>query len=156
MDKDRNIAWGFTLFGDDFRQEVGGKFSLMGLYQNDMIFPGDAPFLMPRFVMLIMYYEKAFEIEGDLHITVHVPGDDDENPSFTQIIRRSDLTAPNITVDDPDSERIFHFRIPVVLSPFAIQTEGDIKVRMHYDDGAVLRLGRLQVRRAPQTNFPAG
>ena len=58
--QDRNKAWGFTLFGDDIRAEVGGKLSLMGMYQGDMFFPSNMalPFLIPKLAVSRPYQKK--------------------------------------------------------------------------------------------------
>jgi len=70
--QDRNKAWGFALFGDDVRAEIGGKTSLMGLYQADMFFPDNLPLpiVLSKFVIHIMYYEIIGSIEGDFSFEV--------------------------------------------------------------------------------------
>src|SRR5262245_36906957 len=72
MDHDRNVSWGFAHFCDDVRHEEGNKLSLMGLYQNDLIFPGTVafPVSVPKFVILIMYYEIIGAINGDMNLHV--------------------------------------------------------------------------------------
>jgi hypothetical protein len=62
---------------------------------------------------------------------------------------RKDLPAPPSELKTDDEERadqIFHARIPIVLSPLVIAKEGRLKVRAHYSDGKILRLGSLKTR----------
>jgi hypothetical protein len=158
-EQDRNKAWGFTLFGDDLRAEVGGKMSLMGLYQADMFFPDSVTFpaSIPRFFLLIMYYEKKGTITED--ITFKVTFGTDELVLIEFPILRKDIDAP--TTDEPnptdttpeDTERIFHSRIPVMLSPFTIPTVGRLRIRAHYSDGCILKLGSISVRQTSVEEF---
>jgi hypothetical protein len=149
MDQDRNKAWGFVLFCDDVRQEIGGKFSAMGLYQSEYLFQGAFPYVVPKFAMLVMYYERKGAVTSDIEFRVHVPGDDPAKPSLVFPLARKDLPqlpAGAAPADDPDSEPIIHARLPIMLTPMVIPAQGFIKVRAHYDDGTILRLGRLNIR----------
>lgn len=147
MARDHGDTWGFALFGDDLRQEVGGKISLMGLYQSDFLFRGELPFVVAKFVILVMYYETVGATEGDIQFKIHLPGDEADKPSLEFPIPRATMPLLLAQLEsEEDTDRIHHIRIPVVLSPLVIAREGLIKVRAHYEDGSILRLGRLQVR----------
>jgi hypothetical protein len=52
-----------------------------------------------------------------------------------------------------DKERIFHSRIPVGLSPFSIPGIGRLRVRAHYSDGSILKMGSIAVRQASVEEF---
>ena len=157
--QDRNKAWGFTLFGDDVRVEVGGKISLMGLYQADMFFPNNIkfPVALPRFCMLVMYYEIRGALEDDITFKVTFGT---ENTSLVEIpVLRKDLnesigdqTIPEDTAPE-DKERIFHSRFPIALSPFSIPGVGRLRVRAHYSDGSILKLGSIAVRQTSVEEF---
>jgi hypothetical protein len=158
-DQDRNKAWGFALFGDDVRVELGGKTSLMGVYQSDMLFPGSMrfPFLLPKFVIQIMYYEIVSAIEGDLIFRVtHGPKRETiaEMPVFRKDLRVAATAIGNEEASE-DFERIIHIRMPLVLSPFQITEVGRLRVRAHYSDGAVLKLGSIAIRQLPDDEFRA-
>jgi hypothetical protein len=156
-DQDRNRAWGFALFGDDVRVELGGKTSLMGIYQSDMLFPGSMrfPFLLPKFVIQIMYYEIVSAIEGDLIFRVtHGP----KRETIAEMpVQRKDLGGAAAVIGNEEanenSERIIHIRAPLVLSPFQITELGRLRVRVHYSDGAVLKLGSIAIRQIPDDEF---
>jgi hypothetical protein len=158
-EQDRNKAWGFTLFGDDLRLEVGGKMSLMGLYQADLFFPSNItfPVTVPKFCMLIMYYETRDAITDDITFKITFGP---ENATLIEflILRKelNDSRAEQIFPEDTtpeDKERIFHSRIPVGLSPFSISGLGRLRVRAHYSDGSILKLGSIAVRQVSVEEF---
>lgn len=151
MEQDRRKAWGFSLFGDDLRQEAGGKISLMGIYQEDMIFPDGIalPFVVPKFVVFISYYEIKGALETDITFRVsHGP----ENKMLAELqMLRKELPPPKeIQATEgerpEDVERIFHIRVPIILSPFMIEKFGRVRVRAHYSDDAILKLGSVNIR----------
>jgi hypothetical protein len=159
--QDNNKAWGFSLFADDIRFELGGKTSLMGLYQADMLFPANMklPFLISKLVIQIMYYEIVGAIDGD--VTFRVTYGLNKPPIAEIPVLRSDLVAAaaamphEVSNNQEDSDRIFHFRIPVTLSPFAIEELDRIRVRAYYADGAILKLGSIAVKQLPDDQFTA-
>jgi hypothetical protein len=157
MDQDRNKAWGFSLFGDDLRQEAGGKISLMGMYQQDMIFQGEQvfPFLIPKFVIFVMYYEVKDTIQSDVIFKVTHAAE--SNVIAEMPILRKDIPPHQGVEPDPNDpenlERIFHVRIPFVLSPFPVTGPGRLRVRAHYGDGTVLKLGSLSIKHMTTEEF---
>lgn len=125
--------------------------SVMGLYQDDYILRGSFPFVVPKFVIFVMYYELIDTISGDINFKVHLPGDEPEKPSFDLPFIRKNFPKPDpsklrVFEDDPEPEAIFHVRIPIVLSPVIFRQEGRVKVRAHYADGTILRLGGLHIK----------
>lgn len=148
------MAWGFSLFGDDVRQETGGKISLMGLYQSDMIFPGEAnsPLFIPKFVIFVLYYELKGALQTDVTFRVSI-GAEDHLVAEIPVLRR-DLPAARQSEEETEGgEDLIHARIPVVLAPFVIPGPGRLKVRAHYSDGAVLKLGSLKIRVVPTEDY---
>jgi hypothetical protein len=156
-DQDRNKAGGFALFADDVRVELGGKTSLMGIYQSDMLFPGSMklPFLLPKFVVQIMYYEIVSVIDGDLTFRV-THGSKHQTIAEMPVLRKDlGIAAAAIGNEEAseDSERIIHIRLPLILSPFQITEMGRLRVRAHYSDGAVLKLGSIAIKQIPDDEF---
>lgn len=157
--QDRDKAWGFTLFGDDIRAELGGKLSLMGLYQSDMIFPGSInfPITISKFILLVMYYEVVGAVDGDINLRVTF-GPKNESIIEMPVLRKDlDNLATNVGNEESseDSERIFHIRLPLVLSPFTIAGTGRLRVRAHYGNGTVLKLGSIAIKQLPDEEFKA-
>jgi hypothetical protein len=146
MSEPRN-AWGFTLFADDLRHELGGKTSLMGMYQLDMIHNADFPITIPKFVMLIKYYEVKGLFNDDLNLKVFLPGDPEETPTFAVSISKSTRDdAATLYEADQDSERLFDLTMPIIMSPLVIKEEGFIKVRIQCGE-TTTRLGRIMIRK---------
>jgi hypothetical protein len=157
--QDRNKAWGFTLFGDDIRAELGGKLSLMGMYQADMFFPSNMqlPTILPKLVILIMYYEIHGALQEELSFKISYGTED--NVLIDIPISGKDVLAgqaqAQIAEETPEKEleRIFNIRMPVAFSPFNIDKMGRLRVRAHYSDRKILKLGSLLLRQVPETEF---
>jgi hypothetical protein len=143
-------SWGFSLFSDDVRAEMGGKLSVMGIYQTDMVFPHNTeiPFLFPKFCILIKYYEIQDAFTDDIFIRVFFPGDAKDTPSVVLPFPRATLgNAANPYPLEDDQVRIFNLTFPLMLSPFPIKQEGFLKVRVVC--GAITtNLGSLMIRKA--------
>jgi hypothetical protein len=149
-------SWGFSLFCDDIRQELGGKLSVMGIYQADMIFPATQTFptVVPRFAILVKYYEIKDAFSDDITIRLFLPGDARESPSITMPISRAGLLSglPEHPLED-DQERVFNLTYPVMMQPLVIKQEGFVKVRVACGT-IITNLGSLMVRKAqPDENI---
>jgi hypothetical protein len=165
MDQDRNKAWGFALFCDDVRAEVGGKLSLMGLYQADMFLPdsSSAPFVLAKFVVTIFYYEIHDALQEDVTFKI-IFDDSDEAKVVAEVpVLRRDIAAARAQAqttltssENPeDSERLFSVRMPVTLSPFVAEKMGRLRVRAHFSDGKILKLGSIGLKQIPEAQFQA-
>ncbi len=150
-------SWGFSLFCDDIRAELGGKLSVMGIYQTEMVFPSNVvfPSIYPKFCILIKYYELRNVFNDDIIVRVFFPGDTKESPSlvlpFPSSVRNT--TNPAYPLEE-DQEHLFNISFPLMLSPFPIKQEGFLKVRAQCG-GTTTQLGSLMVRKArPDENLP--
>lgn len=154
----RDKAWGFALFCDDVRAEVGGKLSFMGLYQTEMLFPDNLrlPTLLPKLVVVIMYYEIRDSIPEELTFKITYG---DEGVILAEVpISRKDILSGQIQdtalpESAEDTERVLNVRLPVTFSPFRLEKMGRLRVRAHYSDGKVLRLGSMVMRQIPTGDF---
>jgi hypothetical protein len=149
-------SWGFALFCDDIRAELGGKFSIMGVYQNDMVFPSNAefPILYPKFCILVKYYEVRDYFTDDIVVRIFLPGDPKEAPSVTMPFQRAILGGPTPVYPlEEDQEALFNLTAPFTLSPFPVKQEGFVKVRI-VCGSTTTAIGSLMVRRArPDENI---
>jgi hypothetical protein len=144
-------SWGFSLFCDDIRAEVGGKFSVMGVYQTDMIFQQDLPITLSKYGILVKYYELADVFHDDINLKVYLPGDHQDSPFVSQLISRETLQVGNTGYElERDQERVFNLTIPLLFAGLLLANEGFIKVRAVCGD-VVTNLGSLMVRRASAT-----
>lgn len=155
----RDKAWGFALFCDDVRAEVGGKLSIMGLYQTEMLFPESMrlPTFLPKLVVVIMYYEIRESIQEELTFKITYG---DEGAVLTEVpVSRKDILSGQIQNALPesaeDTERVLNVRLPVTFSPFRLEKMGRLRVRAHYSDGKVLKLGSMAMRQIPTADFQA-
>lgn len=145
--------WGFSLFCDDVRFELGGKMSVAGIYQADMVFPAEQsfPIILPKFGIFLKYYElQDSSLTADILVRIFLPGDQNDAPSVVLPFNRSLLTAaaPPRRYDlEPDQERVFNITYPIVFSPLMIKQEGFIKVRALSGE-TTTKLGSLMIRRA--------
>ena len=143
-------SFGFSLFCDDIRHELGGKYSLIGLYDGELIFPKPTTFptIIPKFVIFVKYFEIIGTCEEDLSLQITLPGDELDKPSVVNNISRKDISSvpvPPSSVED--SQGLYTLNLPFVLSPFTIKCEGLLRVRM-YSGADKIRLGSLRIRRA--------
>ena len=161
-EQDRNKAWGFTLFADDLRIEIGGKMSIMGAYQADIFFPSHLPFpiSLPKFCALIMYYEIKGSIKDDIIFKVTFGSDNKTLVEIPFLRKDIESTAGNEPTPEKigaeyaeDSERIFHTRIPIGITPFVITEAGRLRVRAYFSDGSILKLGSIGARHVPTEEF---
>ena len=142
-------AWGMALFADDIRHEIGGKYSVMGIYNIDMLLPGAVfPVTLPKLCVLIKYKEVHGAFHDDIQVNVVFPGDSDDAPGFTTVIPAAGREGAATPYDgDSESERLFSLTMPLVFSPLTIVQPGPIKVRIRCGEHTT-RLGRLMVRAA--------
>lgn len=134
--------------------------SLMGLYQTDMLFPDSMtlPTLLPKLVVVIMYFEIRGSIEEDLTFKITYG---DEGPALAEapISRKEMLLGQVQDTATPesaeDTERILHIRMPVTFSPFRLEKMGRLRVRAHYSGGKILKLGSMALKQMPAPDFQA-
>jgi hypothetical protein len=141
-------SWGFSLFCDDLRAEVGGKVSLMGIYGNDMVFANDAPFTLPKFCIFVKYFEERYAFNDDILIRVYFPGDQRAAPSAAFPFARSLLATAEPPFElEEDQEQLVTLTLPLLFSPLTVNKEGFLKVRA-ICGGVVTNLGSLMIRKA--------
>lgn len=140
-------AWGSTIFADDLRQEVGGKISLMGIYDHDMVFTSDFPITISKFVIFARYWEVYDKFSDAINIMVYMPGAED--PVINQQFDRpSQIQFLHLAPDD-SIEKVARLVFPIVFSPLTIAKEGYIKVRVKCGD-VITPCGALLVRKESQ------
>jgi hypothetical protein len=140
------------MFCDDIRQEVAGKYSIMGVYQADLVAPSSAtlPIVLPKLCILIMYFEKPNIHKEDLNVMIYLSHFDE--PIFTQTIRRDDIRWVPFQGDrsiDTDVDPVIAITIPVTFSPFVMEKECFIRVRGKLGDETI-KLGTLYLRVAKE------
>ena len=112
----------FTLLCDDIRAEMGGKSSLMGIYDHHIVVP-QVPFLLPK----VCFFTRFSRMDGQYKFTFSVVSPAGER---RDIIRDSDVQIP----DGSNSKGEGTFN--VIASPFEVQGEGVYEVIIGLTKGA--------------------
>ena len=146
------VIFGYTIFCDDVRFEVGDKISLIGVYHAVMLIPGEFPFTVPKFTMAVRYVERIGACSEEVRLRVFMPGDAEDRPTVDgkieieeqrEIAIRAMKKIPN--KDEPPE--YIHIGSNIVLAPLVLQKPGLIRVRAFCGDETV-KLGALRIQRA--------
>jgi hypothetical protein len=109
----------FTLLCDDIRQEMGGKTSLMGLYDHHIVVP-QVPFTLPK----VCFYTRFSRMDGDFKFSFSIVA---PNGDRKDVIRDSDVQIP-----EGAKEGTFN----VIASPFEVVADGVYEVILGLTKGA--------------------
>ena len=134
---------GYTIFCDDVRQEIGNKFSLMGIYGPEMFVDSPFPLMMAKMGFHIAFRDDPHAPFTPITLCIYLPGDEQDKPTYKADIDRSQAAPPPPPGTlGPATRRIA--TLNVVLSPLNLKEPGKIKVRMLVD-GEKIKLGTLRV-----------
>jgi hypothetical protein len=151
-------AFGWTIFCDDIRQELGGKLSLIGSYSETMYVHGDFPFLLSKFAMLVTSMQQHSALVPIKGFGVFLPGDEGEPSIFSTEGIEPMRKAMEEARDNPKKDAMFAARATIILSPFIIDRPGWLRVRTVRDDDTVIKCGSIHIDRHPAepTTAPDG
>jgi len=136
----RSTIRGYTLFCDDIRQEIGGKLSIMGLYQTHLHISPGLPAVLPKFSMYIQFRLFPEESKEDFSLKVFFETSEDVLLLEQTVPYPEEVAAEPMF--EPDS---FHLANLIInLAPFEIKEAGRLKVRM-YQSGLEYKLGSLVI-----------
>lgn len=142
-------VYGYTIFCDDIRIEVGGKVTYVGAYVGGSItLHGAFPFTLSKFAMDVFYLQRVAHFVMPKRIIVVMPGGTEENPSMVLEIP---ATAAEQVAQFQEKEkstesqkRFMRMGSPIIFSNLVISEPGEIKVRAERN-GEFVRLGALTV-----------
>jgi len=135
--------YGYSMFCDDIRSEVGNKISYMGIYSGPMIFKAKYPLLLPKFIISIHFFQKR-EVFVTPVVWIFLPGDPDDKPTVMQ-------EFPLETAMPPEGGEYIYLQTNVAFVPLTLQKDGAIKVRI-LRNGELHRIGALSIQTEPPTN----
>jgi hypothetical protein len=138
------FPYGYTVFCDDIRQEVGGKITFVGTYRQALIVHGTFPITLPKFAMAIHYLEKTSETPEKVDLKVFFPGDADDAPSISGELSLAEASKGVPDAEKNNPKRVSTFTTQIVIAPFELKASGSIKVRIKRGD-QIIRVGRLRV-----------
>ena len=134
---------GHTIFCDDIRHEVGGKLTLVGIYTGLMYTTAEFPINLGKFCFHIRFYQRNAIFDPNLSIKIFLPGHPYDAPSIDAELQPG---AESQQSDDSSDYRMIGANL--VFSPFTINAEGQIRVRV-LRQGILHRIGSLNVIKKP-------
>ena len=152
-------AWGYTIFCDDIRVEIGNKLTYVGTYSGQLLIHGSFPSTIPKLCLGIVYYQRLSKGVLPVRINVFMPNDPDEKPSFQAEMPPE---AAQHAVEDaqelasregPQAAAFVTAYMQVAFTPATITQPGLVRVRAIRGD-ELIRLGTLDVRPAADVASP--
>jgi hypothetical protein len=130
-------AFGYTVFCDDIRNEVGGKVTYVGAYLSNLLVHSEYPVTLPKFCFAITIYEPHDDLADKAELKIYLPSDPDDKPSIV-----GDLDFPKL--EQPQDGKFRIFRAHLVFAPVILQSDGWLRVRAERK-GITMKLGSLRV-----------
>lgn len=147
--------FGFTIFCDDLRQEVGGKVSMIGVYSETMIFESAAPAVLARLVLATTYVEPRGFDELPVSLRVVAPGH--AEPILMAPVLPAGPRTVMSALETPDAAEIPNYmlaRFTIPLMNLFLPEPGRLGVEYVRGD-SVVRGGSLLVGFNPPTETAA-
>lgn len=148
-----STPYGYTIFCDDVRQEMGGKTSYMGIYKSKLIFNTPLPASLPKFFLVVNYFERPGESTDPVTLHVYMPDDAEGAPTVTAEIPLDDFRSKPPKLETPDSVPLISATVNLVVMPFEMKSEGRLRVRAYRGD-LEIRLGTLSIVSRPAEDHP--
>lgn len=148
-----------AVYCDDIRNEMGGKVSLMGVYQSDMVFP-QFPVITSKFCARITL-RFAVENRPKEALKIELFAGDNAIGAIemdSQQIQTTEL--PPLDADIPAEDQYLALQAMLVFSPFQIEAPCRLRLRASVDgneikgNGLKIRLPSLEERAA--NGWPPG
>ena len=137
--------YGYTIFCDDIRREIGNKISFVGIYIGSINLHKSLPFQFPKFGFAITYCERSGESTEPVTLRIFLPGEDEENPFIKSELPVEQLRNQEPPQDKDTKDPILTCNIQIVAQPMIIKANGLIKVRAYRGD-LEIRLGTILVK----------
>jgi hypothetical protein len=147
-------AFGYVIFCDDVRYEVGGKLTLIGVYQSLLYVYEDFPTSLNKLVLSIHYSERLGIDLKPTSIRISIPGEPEDAPGIVAElpmaeIRRSPMPSLGEDLGLPPP-KFLQVGTQVVLGALQLKSPGLISVTARRGD-EIIHLGNLRILRAPTT-----
>jgi hypothetical protein len=143
----RPDIYGYTIFCDDIRHELGGKTSYIGCYSGTIFLHQSFPFTFPKFCFAISILQRREIFDPNVEMRVYLPGDGESDPSFSVFAQESspgaiaEQTAKAVEGMPIADQRVIAMHMS---SPLVIKEAGPINVR-GVRQGESIRLGGVRV-----------
>jgi len=142
-----------TIFCDDIRQEIGGKFSYIGVYSAQMFVPS-FPITLPKLCLAMNVITPADTPFRKLAMRILKDDTQLAEGVFDETQLASAVEASTVVPEDGRKERVLALQAMFVFSPFQVEGPCTLRVRVETDDGELRGLG-LRIEQAPAAGTPA-
>ena len=133
--------FGYTVFCDDIRREIGGKLTYVGIYTNLMLVNGTFPYILPKFGFGMYIFEKLENYCDKITLRIYLPGDKSGNPSI-------EAEMPADQVSNPHPSSVYRVSSShLVFSPVLLKEPGIIRVRALCGKD-IMRIGGMRIEQA--------
>ncbi|MBN9332975.1 hypothetical protein [Devosia sp.] len=139
--------YGYTIFCDDIRQEVGGKLSFMGAYNGDLHILTGEPFTLPKLAAgMTVVVPEGIQITEPIAFALLHEVDGETNELVRAVAEGYELptSAP--------AGRIIRVSLNFQLSPFLVDREAILRARA-YVNGQEVKIGALALHLGPPAGF---
>jgi len=111
-----------VIYCDDIRQELGSKFSYMGVYGSDLVLPS-FPVTLPKLCIAVKVVTDIDHPFDELEVVV-LQGDEQE-----VILGTGQIPMPAQDVFSEDGSKVIVVQTFLMLSPFQLDRETTLRVR---------------------------
>lgn len=136
-------AYGYTIFCEDIRAEVGGTLTYVGVFKNQIRWRAGFPSVLPRLTVEIVYIQQKSAFIPPKGFFIFLPGDEDDNPSITAEMPADVAQKLDRMSENADEDSIVTARFRANFAGLPLAKPGLIKVRAERD-GELIRLGALR------------
>ena len=149
--------FGHTIFCDDIREEVLGKFSLIGVYGGEISVAG-LPATVPKLGIAVRYFEEFSESRVPVILRITAPGDDGDvvvvEANLGIDVARRVSEAPSLPhSDDAAQPPLRSIMANIVVAPFVLHRTGRIRARIYIGgEQEEVRIGALAITTPRQTS----
>jgi hypothetical protein len=158
--EDAPETYGYTIFCDDIRVEVGNRLTFVGVYAAGPIIAPSFPHFIPRLAMYVVYMQRRPNVIPPSKVLLFLPGATDDNPSVHFEVP-ADAAGQAAKANAAPGDQSFHgedvymaMGFPFGILNLHILQPGAIKLRAVRGDRLV-RLGGLGIVSQPPAELKA-
>lgn len=127
---------GIAIYCDDVRQEIDGKITIVGAYNEGLTVKSDQPPVLPKIGIVIFAHIPVLTTRKYTVRIVYRSGDKDDI-----LVDEEEIIPDDITLEGGE---LFAVRIVIVLSPFRVRSGGVLRSRIRIG-GMTVKLGALKI-----------
>jgi hypothetical protein len=138
--------WGFSIFCEVIREEIGGTSSWIGVLKGSLDVISDFPVMIANLSVIIKYYEVPGLHNEDLEFRIY--GTDDVVVAGVKFEKNFRESFAKLEDEFSGEGQLISLEIPFEFSPMNFSKPGVLKVRM-FDGAQEVKLGSLMFKSGP-------